>query len=327
MADLARHGSAAMLLDLADLPDGATVTVDYDDPAEPHVFADIAATGTIELSAATAVWWRRPQAPALDAITDQDLFGFSHGEWHEALNGVYQLIGCPWMNDPVRNEIASRKALQLAVASRLGLPTPRTLMTSDPHRARAFVENIGVGKVVFKTFAATHQVWRETRLFGRDDFDALDDLRYAPVIFQEFVPAVADVRVTIVGGDVFAMTIDGRSTDDVVDFRVDMQRATTAPITLPAPITKRLHRLMEWFGLVYGAIDLRLTSEGEHVFLEVNPAGEFLFVEHRAGLPITDAVSRWLRSPDRRPPHHRSVGREPRCAAPGETGRPGRAAS
>lgn len=309
--DLASHGENTLLFDLADLPERATLTVDYESPVRPAVLLTLTGEGgggrdgcgigrrggTFDLREATSIWWRRPQAPVLDAITDRDLFGFTHGEWHEALNGLYQLLDCPWMNDPIRNEIASRKAEQLRVAAELGLATPRTLMTSDADRARAFVEHLGVGQVVYKTFAATHQVWRETRLFGHDDFAALDSLRFAPVIFQELVPAVADVRVTIVGDEIYAMSIDGRGTGYEIDFRVDLQHATTAAVTLPDPVAKQLLRLMERFGLVYGAVDLRLTEDGDYVFLEINPAGEFLFAEHRAGLPITDAVSRWLRRP------------------------------
>ena len=48
---------------------------------------------------------------------------------------------------------------------------------------------------------------------------------------------------------------------------------------------------MAAFGLVYGAIDMRLTAEGEYVFLEVNPAGQWLFIEERTGQPITAAVA------------------------------------
>jgi glutathione synthase/RimK-type ligase-like ATP-grasp enzyme len=48
---------------------------------------------------------------------------------------------------------------------------------------------------------------------------------------------------------------------------------------------------MRRLGLEYGAIDLRLTPDGEYVFFEVNPAGQFLFVEHACGLPISAALA------------------------------------
>jgi D-alanine-D-alanine ligase-like ATP-grasp enzyme len=52
--------------------------------------------------------------------------------------------------------------------------------------------------------------------------------------------------------------------------------------------------LMRRFGLVYGAIDLRLTPEGRYVFLEINPAGQFLYVEHATRQPIAAALAKAL---------------------------------
>ena len=46
--------------------------------------------------------------------------------------------------------------------------------------------------------------------------------------------------------------------------------------------------------LVYSAADLHRTPEGDYVFLEVNPAGEWRFVEERTGQPITRAVAELL---------------------------------
>jgi D-alanine-D-alanine ligase-like ATP-grasp enzyme len=57
--------------------------------------------------------------------------------------------------------------------------------------------------------------------------------------------------------------------------------------------------LMRIFGLQYGAVDFRVTPEGEHVFLEVNPAGEFLFISRRTGQPIAEAVAAALEREDR----------------------------
>ena len=62
-----------------------------------------------------------------------------------------------------------------------GLRVPRTLVTSDPGEARRFIEEIGVGKVVFKAFLASVEDWRETRLVESSDeaaqavLDILDD--------------------------------------------------------------------------------------------------------------------------------------------------------
>jgi glutathione synthase/RimK-type ligase-like ATP-grasp enzyme len=294
---LAARGQPATLLDVADFPDRATLTLDFAEPAKPVGWVDHETRGRVRVTDATAVWWRRPQLPMLDAVTDDAARGFVHGEWHEATHGLYRLLDCPWMNPPDSNDAASRKALQLQVASRLGLRVPDTMMTSDRGEAVGFVERLGLDHVVYKIFSATYQVWRETRRLGADDLPMLDSLRLAPVIFQELIPAVADLRVTIVGDQVFAMAIDTRGTSYDVDFRISLAQARTSAATLPPDVEVSLRALMGELGLVYGAVDLRLTSEGEYVFLEVNPAGEFLFSEHGSGQPITDAVAGWLAAP------------------------------
>lgn len=312
-------GQETVLLDYARFPHEQTLTIDYAtterpvDPAErataqdrpgrhaqeartaaPAVRVADASGRATDLTGATAVWWRRPQLVDVGGIVDDDARGFAYGEWHEALGGLHEVLVCPWMNSPPLDAAASHKSTQLGVARALGLRIPRTLLTSDPGEARAFVDQVGTGSTVYKIFAATERVWRETRRLRPADLDLLDTLRLAPVIFQEFVPAAADIRVTVVGDQVFPLAIDSSGTGYDADFRLHMERARTSATELPDDVAGRLRALMQRLGLVYGAIDLRLTPEGEYVFLEVNPAGEFLFAEHGSGLPITDAVAGWL---------------------------------
>jgi glutathione synthase/RimK-type ligase-like ATP-grasp enzyme len=302
-----------LLLDLSDLPAKAALTVDYADPAAPRVEYLPADGAAVDLAAATAVWWRRPQVPDVASVADIDARMFTANEWNEAINGLWQLMPGRWMNPPHRDEVAGRKAHQLHVAAALGLRVPRTLITSDPDRARAFIAATGVGRTIFKTFSATHAVWRETRLVRDAELANLDSVRVAPVIFQEYVPVEADVRVTVVGDALFPAAIDARGTDYEVDFRMSLGQARTVATELPGDVAARIRALMQRLGLAYGAIDLRRTPSGEHVFLEVNTAGEFLFVEERTGQPISRALAGWLaRSESPRPPRAAPRQAEPR---------------
>jgi hypothetical protein len=53
---------------------------------------------------------------------------------------------------------------------------------------------------------------------------------------------------------------------------------------------------MRRLGVVYGAINMQLTPDGRYIFLEINPPGEWLFIEERTGQPISEAVSEVLAS-------------------------------
>jgi glutathione synthase/RimK-type ligase-like ATP-grasp enzyme len=115
------------------------------------------------------------------------------------------------------------------------------------------------------------------------------------LIFQRHVPAVADIRVTVVAGQFFAAATDGRDACYPQDVRMNLD-AKYAPHDLPPETRAKLATLMERLGLVYGAIDLRLTPEGHYVFLEINPAGQFLYIEDATGQPIAAALARALRN-------------------------------
>lgn len=314
---LGRAGHETLLLDLSDLPARATLTFDYGtNGSAPHV--EYRKDGaTADLARAQSAWWRRPQAPELASVAgDEKVLAFVHNEWNEAIHGLYELMDIPWMNPPAVDEVASRKALQLRVAKELGLRTPRTLVTSDPDLARTFIDANGIGKTIFKTFSCTHQVWRETRIVRREELALIDQVRYSPVIFQEYIPASADLRITIVGDRIFPAAIDSRGTSYEVDFRMSLGEARTQPCEIPHEIEERLFALMSRLGLVYGAIDVRRTPEGEHVFLEVNTGGEFLFIEDRTGQPIAQAVADWLAAPATRASRPRASSR---LRAPGTT--------
>ncbi|MGE4330077.1 MAG: alpha-L-glutamate ligase, partial [Diaphorobacter sp.] len=104
-----------------------------------------------------------------------------------------------------------------------------------------------------------------------------------------------DLRVTVIGDAIFAAEIDARDSDYPTDMRMVIGQAKIRAVELPASLADRLRALMRRLGLVYGAIDLKQDARGDYYFLEVNPAGQWLFAESRAGLAITQAHADALR--------------------------------
>jgi glutathione synthase/RimK-type ligase-like ATP-grasp enzyme len=104
-----------------------------------------------------------------------------------------------------------------------------------------------------------------------------------------------ELRTTIVGKNIFTAAVDSQVLDKA---QFDWRRQGLAlidawqPYTLPANVEEKLLKLMNYFGLNYGAIDIILTPYDRLVFLEVNPCGEFFWLEKCPGLPISDAISR-----------------------------------
>lgn len=296
LKQLERTLADTLLFDTSRYPQELELEASYRCGSAPKLFAELDGVRH-DLSAVRSVWWRRPQPFVLDpAVRDSSDQGFAFGECHAALTGLWSCLGARWINDPERDEVAARKAYQLKVAAALGLTVPRTLITNSPQRARAFIEYEGAAGTIYKSFSASEHAWRETRLLRTEECEYLDAVRFAPVIFQEYIEADIDLRITVVGEQIFAAEILSSENTYCADFRMTMHEAVIQPHTLPEAVTTKLQSLMTGLGLVYGAIDMRLTQDGEYVFLEINPAGQWLFIEERTGQPITAAFAEKLLS-------------------------------
>lgn len=297
--EVRRHLSAPhVVIDLAWFPTQLGLDARYGD-GESGVELTHPSGASVDLAEVGAVWQRRISPFELDAaLTDGTSRLFALSECNEAMLGVWYALPCFWMNSPLGDEVAQRKTHQLRVAEAVGLSVPVTLVTNEPERAREFIEAHGPGAVIRKAFRNIEQAPRETALVGEADLEVIDSVRYAPVIFQRFVPAAADLRVTVVDGEVFAAEIRTEA-EHQVDYRGGLATATVTSCTLPDEICDRLRELMDRFDVSYGAIDMRLTPEGEYVFLEINPAGEYLFISRRTGQPIPAAIAATLERHDR----------------------------
>lgn len=197
--------------------------------------------------------------------------------------------------DPIATVEAATKPRQLAAALSAGLAVPPTLHTSDPVEARAFAA--AHGDVVTKMMhdvrptADRHGATVYTNRLRADDVAALDELAWCPMTFQARVPSAWEVRAIAVGRQVFAAAL--RMEPGALDWRRTGARdvGKWVPWALPPAVEAGILGVQAALGLDYGAHDLVVTPDGEHVFLEVNPTGEWFWIEDAAGLPIADAIA------------------------------------
>ncbi|HET8782655.1 MAG TPA: hypothetical protein VFM63_09565, partial [Pyrinomonadaceae bacterium] len=126
-----------------------------------------------------------------------------------------------------------------------------------------------------------------------EDLAGAEALRHSPMVFQELIPKAFELRVACVARKTFAGALDATGTSRG---HTDWRRAAPDECRwqkeeLPAEVVSSLQTLMSELGLVFGAVDLICTPAGEHVFLEVNPSGEWGMLERDLGLPISDAIA------------------------------------
>lgn len=256
----------------------------------------------------TAVWYRRPRAFDLTSELTPLERSFVLDESRLAFGGLLSTLHrALWV--PARLDVlaaADRKPLQLEIARHLGLDVPATLLTNDPAQASEFFQRHGQN-IIFKTLSGGVQTESGHRLGVFTTPVTLDDLerwscgtRY-PCLFQENVPKAAELRVTVIGDQVFAVEVSwdnlpselssGRAAAAKHDWRVVAGEAHYAPYDLPHKTGMRLLELMRWFGVRFAAVDMIVTPDGRHVFLELNPNGQWGWIEERLELGMLDAMA------------------------------------
>ena len=248
-----------------------------------------------DLEAAAAIWTRRPGRPSVPAtVLDADQRRFVSREWHNVIDGMTAAIGLSThvMSPIEAQRAAAVKPYQLAVARNVGLRIPDTLVTNDPEEARAFVDAHS-GAIVHKAMAGMENAFLETRRWHSDDLRVLHHLPLAPTIFQEFIDGPSDIRMTIVGEQQFAARIASGESRVGVDSRLDLD-VPVQGCRLPSQVGSALRDLMKELGLSFATIDLKVDHDGDYRFLELNPQGQFLYIEILTGQPIAAAVARAL---------------------------------
>jgi hypothetical protein len=292
-AEVIRIGGKAVILDAADFPElwSLTFTVSRIDGSAFSLEFDSQKFSSEEIS---GVWWRRPSKHrASSDIPETHLRNFAEREAAEAFHGWLLSIGDKVINPIGADWIAGRKLFQLSHAIRAGLNIPKTLSTNSVASAEEFC---GQTDAVFKPFTGADWQFIGTTRMDADSGNNLKLVKYAPVIFQEEIHKVADIRVTIVDEQMFPVIIRPRDGVARLDWRIDPRRLYE-PYQLPENVQDGLKRFMRALHLRFGAVDLGLTAEGDHYFFEVNPGGQWLFAEIFAEQAISHALAEALLSP------------------------------
>lgn len=265
----------------------------------------------VNVDTVRSVWWRRPAEFALPEDLSEQEREFARGEIDHALRGLWSSLDCYWVSYPEHIRQADWKLGQLRRAAHLGFEVPRTLVTNDPTEARSFYYACA-GRIIYKVFTDTFlgapkiaQKYPEQQLdpyqtlttfITESELAQLDSVRLVPCMFQEYIPKQLELRVTVIGDEVFAAEIhsqaDQRTSLDYRNFDVDIPYREA---TLPVEVAERCLSFVRSYELNFSALDLILTPDGRYVFVENNPNGQFIFIEQLVPeLRMTEALAACL---------------------------------
>jgi hypothetical protein len=252
----------------------------------------------IALGDVASVWLRRIFGPPRPAgLTDLEAEQCAR-ESRAALDGFLSaLTGARWLDPLARVHEAENKLVQLREAQRAGLHVPRTVVGNDPDEVRALWTACS-GQLVAKMLTPVTRSMGPpaaavyTHTLDVSDIEDLDGLALAPMIFQEHIDKLRELRVVYIAGRCFVGSLDATSDD----WRRPTQgsRPQWHVDELPDDVAARLDALMRALGLRFGVADFLAARDGSYPFLELNPVGEWGMLERDLDLPIADAIAEEL---------------------------------
>lgn len=259
----------------------------------------------------TAVWDRRPEPPRFLPVENSEVINEHIRK--EALGFLrflrYYLEGIPSVGSIVGDRVASSKMLQYQVAIDCGFVIPRTVFSNRKTDFLAFFEK---QKDLCMKGIEGSGVWDEqngreyvffTRKVASQDLESIPEEAFSQTVsfVQTYIEKAYELRVTVVGNQVFSTLIDSQRLPEYKgkeDWRQGYEEGLVFKAhELPEAIREKCLTLVHGLGLNFACIDLIVRPDGSYVFLECNPNGQWLWIELSTGQKISAAIADFLMNP------------------------------
>jgi glutathione synthase/RimK-type ligase-like ATP-grasp enzyme len=288
-----RHGARCVILESDEVARSGALNWSPHEDCAPTL--PVEGGDRVDVRELDAIWWRRPSGrpwdpsrPGLEEIVEPEALAVVRNDCLAGFQGVLlSEFGGVWVSHPDATRRAENKLVQLRVASQVGLRVPRTLVSQDPEAIRAFCAR---QPTIVKTLAGAvgvPLVAHEVRPEILEDDEAL---RLSPAIYQERIEGRDHLRVHVFGSTI----VSAHLRCDELDWRIHLDRTEVEPHDLPADVERRLRRFMQVLDLRMGVFDIKIDTHGEMVWLEVNPQGQFLFIEGMSDMRLAAACGEFL---------------------------------
>jgi len=239
------------------------------------------------LKGVSKVWYRKVYFPEGDSPTQS----FIRQELQGLFESVLDMYGhAVWVNNRSALSRARLKLPQLEVAQKVGLLTPATIVTNCQSHLEDFYRVHGK-QIVAKPIQAQVIGSGEnacvvgTRTLTPEHFVAATEM--TPCFAQEKLAIVAEYRVLVFGTRLFGFRLTPSVRVDDIK-QAELSQIRHEEWQVEAALGKKLLALVKQYGLLFAAIDLVETVNGNIVFLELNPNGQWLWLQYMTGVNLLD---------------------------------------
>lgn len=212
-------------------------------------------------------------------IANKDLKDYLKAEISDLMEYVHYVFDEKCIGGYGKGKV--NKLVVLDKARSLGISIPKTLVVFNKQKlAEICAKDNYITKAISDTYVT------ESNHIGYTTYTEsvkMDDLHYLnneifPSLIQKEINKKIELRIFFWYGEIFTLAIFSQNDEQTkTDFRIYNKTKPNrfVPYKFPEKEAEKLVLLMEVMGLQTGSIDYILDKEGNYIFLEINPVGQF----------------------------------------------------
>lgn len=237
-----------------------------------------------------SIYYRKPTLPKLEKI-DFKYHSLMYKDMISTIDGILEVFNGRCLTKPSILRKSENKIFQLRIAEELNFNIPKSLITNSDNLARRFCEDdikivkpLSMGRLEYQNKIGIIQ----TNIVDKNI--PIEGLGYSAAYFQDYVNKDYEVRATIINKKSHAVRIDS---EDKVDWRKSDSKNKYSKIALPSDIEIKCLKMLDKLDLKFGAFDF-IVKDGKFIFLEVNPNGQWYWLEEELHLSISNDIFDFL---------------------------------
>ncbi len=268
---------------------------------------------TIPIENFSAIWNRKPFVPKDThrevSVEQKNAIDFKHNEMRSLVSSMLltaKRLNIFTLNGLGENYSSKHKIEQLHLAKNIGFNIPDTIVSSNPkriseflkkHKGTCIIKNMGDQPSISRN-QYSDMMTKEIELDYFNKYYVNKTLDY-PILIQEKIKKKYELRITIIGNKIFPCSIDSQKhQESSIDWRwIPTKLMTHKIVKLPKTIENYCFRLCKRCHLQYGAIDMAVTPDDKYIFFEINPGGQYLWIEEMTKAPLSQAMANLLSNP------------------------------
>ena len=233
-----------------------------------------------------SIYYRKPAFPDTSEF-DIEYRRMINSDILTIIDGLTNSFDGVVLTKPYLLRRAENKVYQLVYAQKHSILMPESFVGNNNHwehiSTPRIIKPLSVGKIATSSGISIIQ----TNLMH--DEDCYDSIELTPVYIQNYVQKSYEVRVTVIDDNYFAVKI---LSDNSVDWRDGNNQYEL--IDVPEEVRECIKMMMKDFQLRFGAIDYIVSNDGKWYFLEINPNGQWQWLESILNLSISDCIMKVL---------------------------------